>query len=369
MQETPPQPKHLTLHDPVSGEDYVVHQVSPGDCWINPFSHASAHLRQQTSTPWKGETRARYFFTMTRTVEVYGGYVPSGMVYHHPCVVQFMDHSAGERDMALEVLYLRAVLSQQHQGVPGLRVPRYLEFSRKRRRLHMVMDWREKTLEQLLYMYHVCVPVAAALRLVQTVLRALHHLHTHPIRFKSGLKNAAGEDLSVELVAHCSVHPGNIIISDDCLETVWLSEPYLRQGKEVCTQRAPWWTLSSWPAHSPESMAAPNASARRYAYNTPAHDMYCLGLVIYQVLTGLRPYGRSPSEEERALALSMNVALDRTPIVDRELIVNKHARPLLVLMDACLSTDPADRPTAERALYYLANPNEPLRPGTSACSA
>ena len=79
---------------------------------------------------------------------------------------------------------------------------------------------------------------------------------------------------------------------------------------------------------------------------TPAADVWALGLILFELLTGHRPY-----ETDSGVNLALQVTAAR-PVPVPERIPSVPAR-LLELMRACLDKDPARRPSAARACEVL----------------
>ena len=157
----------------------------------------------------------------------------------------------------------------------------------------------------------------AAARLIATVARAVEHLHAHGI-------------------VHRDLKPSNILLDRD-------EQPYVTDfglakvfvpGSEA--------TVTGVIAGTPSYMAPEQAAGRR-AEIGPAADIYSLGAVLYELLTGAPPF-----RQESPLDTLLDI-LGREPPYPRQ--VNPRVpRELELICLKCLAKSPAERYVSAAAL-------------------
>ena len=167
----------------------------------------------------------------------------------------------------------------------------------------------------------ITIPLARALSIARGVLTALAHVH------------ASG-------IVHRDVKPSNVLFAAD--GTVRLidfgvaarSDP-ARGG--ACHGLPADWTedhVGTLPYAAPESVLAPASPA------TPAQDVYSVGVMLFEMLTGARPWevaqGESPEPfAERVLRFDIaRLAVAGVPLHVADVV------------RAALASDPANRPSA-----------------------
>ena len=157
------------------------------------------------------------------------------------------------------------------------------------------------------------IPVDAAVRILAKVARAVAHLHRHQI-------------------VHRDLKPSNILLDAD-------SQPYVTDfglakvfapGSDI--------TATGVIAGTPSYMAPEQASGRHGAVG-PATDVYSLGAILYELITG-----RPPFAEENPLDTVMQV-LSREPPLPRK-INPRVPRGLELICLKCLAKLPEDRYTS-----------------------
>lgn len=87
---------------------------------------------------------------------------------------------------------------------------------------------------------------------------------------------------------------------------------------------------------------------------TPASDLYCLGIVAHEMLTGARPFDK-PTPIATALA---HVQEPPPPLPDSV------PQPLAGIVDACLAKDPADRPASGREIAEALSSDTRVEPAS-----
>ena len=90
-------------------------------------------------------------------------------------------------------------------------------------------------------------------------------------------------------------------------------------------------------------------------------DLFALGVILYQLLTGKQPYGAPPEVQSTVEAASALLDRQRTGRVPLRKLNPAVDRRLALAVERCLAFDPADRPTSAAALAadfrkYLAPP-------------
>lgn len=174
---------------------------------------------------------------------------------------------------------------------------------------------------------HGALPVAAAVEVASDVARALVHAHRQGI-------------------LHCDLKPANILLDGD-------DRPRLADfgQSRLVTERDP--SLGTLFYMAPEQ-------SDLGAIPSPRWDVYALGAVLYEMLTGAPPY-RSPQGEQRLrglTSLSERLAMYRRIVAESSKPVGHRRRwidsRLAEIVDRCLETDPARRyPDAEAVLRAL----------------
>jgi eukaryotic-like serine/threonine-protein kinase len=161
------------------------------------------------------------------------------------------------------------------------------------------------------------VDVPTAVRLVATVARAVEHLHQQGI-------------------IHRDLKPSNILIDSD-------GQPYVTDfGLAKVFTEATDMTATGIIAGTPSYMAPEQASGHR-AGICPATDVYCLGAILYELLTGTPPF-----REETVMDTLMAV-LRNDPPMPRSL--NPHVpRGLELICLKCLAKEPGERYPSAAAL-------------------
>lgn len=152
--------------------------------------------------------------------------------------------------------------------------------------------------------------VDPAVRILTKVSRAVAHLHRHGI-------------------VHRDLKPSNILLDGD-------DEPYVTDfGLAKVLTPGSDGTATGVIAGTPSYMAPEQASGRGDAIG-PAADIYALGAILYEMLTG-----RPPFAEENPLDTLMQV-LSREPSLPRQLNP-RVPRGLELICLKCLAKSPSDR--------------------------
>jgi eukaryotic-like serine/threonine-protein kinase len=161
------------------------------------------------------------------------------------------------------------------------------------------------------------VDVPTAVRLLATVARAVEHLHEQG-------------------VVHRDLKPSNILLDAD-------GQPYVTDfGLAKVFAAGPEMTATGVIAGTPSYMAPEQASGRR-AEIGPASDVYSLGAILYELLTGVPPF-----RAESPLDTLMDV-LSGDPETPRTL--NPHVpRGLELICLKCLAKEPGERYPSASAL-------------------
>jgi len=161
------------------------------------------------------------------------------------------------------------------------------------------------------------IGVNAAVRLVATVARAVEHLHQQGI-------------------VHRDLKPSNILIDAD-------GQPYVTDfGLAKVFTGATDMTATGVIAGTPSYMAPEQASGRR-AEISPATDVYSLGAILYELLTGSPPFHAESPLDTLMAVLSSDPSMPRT--------LNPHVpRGLELICLKCLSKEPCDRYESASAL-------------------
>ncbi len=161
------------------------------------------------------------------------------------------------------------------------------------------------------------VELPAAVRLVATVARAVEHLHR-------------------EGIVHRDLKPSNILLDAE-------GQPYVTDfGLAKAFTAGSDMTATGVIAGTPSYMAPEQAAGRRSEIG-PATDVYSLGAILYELLTGLPPF-----RAESPLDTLMEV-LSGDPVTPRTL--NSHVpRGLELICLKCLAKDPQARYASAAAL-------------------
>ena len=120
--------------------------------------------------------------------------------------------------------------------------------------------------------------IRRAVELVAKVARTVHYAHEHRI-------------------LHRDIKPGNILLD----AKGELTSDGLRPGADRSRQRAP--LRARWKSWGTPSYMAPEQAAGNNAKLTSATDVYGLGAVLYQLLTGHPPFAEGTTYETIRLGL------------------------------------------------------------------
>jgi hypothetical protein len=159
-------------------------------------------------------------------------------------------------------------------------------------------------------------PLAASARLVETLARAMHHAHRRG-------------------VVHRDLTPSNVLLTAEGVPKIadFGLAKLIIGGAETCTKTG---DLLGTPSYM-----APEQAAGKPRGNIAAADVYALGAILYEMLTGRPPFrGETPLETLRQ-------------VVDEEPVPPSHLRPRLprdlnTICLKCLEKEPARRyPSAE----------------------
>lgn len=161
------------------------------------------------------------------------------------------------------------------------------------------------------------VDVPTAVRLVATVARAVEHSHQQGI-------------------IHRDLKPSNILLDSD-------GRPYVTDfGLAKVFAAGSEMTATGVIAGTPSYMAPEQALGRR-ADVGPASDVYSLGAILYELLTGVPPFRADSPLDTLMEVLSGDPAMPRT--------VNPHIpRGLELICLKCLAKEPAERYSSAAAL-------------------
>ena len=162
------------------------------------------------------------------------------------------------------------------------------------------------------------VDVPTAVRLVATVARAVEHLHQQGI-------------------VHRDLKPSNILLDSDDQPYVTdfgLAKVFLGAGSDM--------TATGVIAGTPSYMAPEQASGRRHEIG-PATDVYSLGAILYELLTGTPPFRAETPLDTLMEVLSVDPPTPRT--------LNSHVpRGLELICLKCLAKEPRNRYGSAAAL-------------------
>jgi serine/threonine-protein kinase len=161
------------------------------------------------------------------------------------------------------------------------------------------------------------LPIEAAVRIVGAVARAVEHLHQQGI-------------------IHRDLKPSNILLDRD-------AQPYVTDfGLAKLFEPGAEMTATGVIAGTPSYMAPEQASGH-FAEVGPAADVYSLGAILYELLTG-----RPPFSQENRLDVFLDI-LGREPALLRQLNPKVPAGLELVCLK-CLAKAPGDRYASAAAL-------------------
>lgn len=161
------------------------------------------------------------------------------------------------------------------------------------------------------------IAINVSVRLVATVARAVEHLHRQGI-------------------VHRDLKPSNILLDAD-------GQPYVTDfGLAKVFSENVDMTATGVIAGTPSYMAPEQASGRR-AEITPATDVYSLGAILYELLTGSPPFHEENPLDTVMAVLSTDPPLPRT--------LNPHIpRGLELICLKCLAKEPQERYASAAAL-------------------
>jgi serine/threonine-protein kinase len=165
-------------------------------------------------------------------------------------------------------------------------------------------------------------------QIMATVARAVHYAHQHGI-------------------LHRDLKPANILL--DLQDQPYVSDFGLAKRVD---DDAPHVTQTGAVVGTPSYMAPEQAAGKR-GKGSPASDVYSLGAILYEMLTGQAPFARNPAE-------TMRHAQEQEP--RRPSAINRKVHPdLETVCLKCLEKDPARRyPTAEALALERFLRDEPI---------
>ncbi len=161
------------------------------------------------------------------------------------------------------------------------------------------------------------VPFSTAVRIVSTIARAVDYLHRQGI-------------------VHRDLKPSNILL--DAQGEPYLTDFGLAKVFAADTKRTATGVIAGTPAYM-----APEQAAGRSGDIGPAADVYSLGAILYELLTGAPPF-----KEENPLDTLLNV-LSVDPTLPRRLNP-KIPRELELICLTCLRKSPGERYASAEAL-------------------
>jgi eukaryotic-like serine/threonine-protein kinase len=161
------------------------------------------------------------------------------------------------------------------------------------------------------------IDVPTAVRLVATVARAVEHLHQQGI-------------------IHRDLKPSNILLDSD-------GQPYVTDfGLAKVFIGASDMTATGVIAGTPSYMAPEQASGHR-AEISPATDVYSLGAILYELLTGSPPFREETAMDTLMAVLGSDPAMPRT-------LNPRIPRGLELICMKCLAKEPCERYASAAAL-------------------
>ncbi|HEV2708257.1 MAG TPA: serine/threonine-protein kinase, partial [Pyrinomonadaceae bacterium] len=137
-------------------------------------------------------------------------------------------------------------------------------------------------------------------------------------------------------VIHRDVKPGNLLLFED--GWVKLADFGVARSRESITL-----TMTGLAMGTPEYMSPEQAEGKRDL--TPASDIYSLGVVIYELLTGATPF-------KRATPLATAIAHLRDPVPAPTRLNPSIPEPLQKIVLKCLEKKPPHRFQTARELYH-----------------
>jgi serine/threonine protein kinase len=204
-------------------------------------------------------------------------------------------------------------------------------------------------------------PLAAAVRLVETLARAVHCAHQHdivhrdlkPANILLGRQKAEGRRQKAEPVGAWSPDQGptgSLLDSDSCIPKI--SDFGLAKHLDGDGRQSRTGTVRGTPSYM-----APEQAAGRSGAITPATDVYALGAILYELLTG-----RPPFRGETALDTLQQVRWQEP--VSPSQFRPRLPRDLETICLTCLQKEPARRYVSALALaddLHRFQAGEPIR--------
>lgn len=235
-------------------------------------------------------------------------------------------------DPTLSRRFLREVRALSRLSHPHILPP--LEYGNRDGKLYLVMPWiRDGTLSQLLRERGGLLPVEEVVPLFVQLCQAVQHAHECGI-------------------IHRDIKPQNILVQDG--QNVFLADFGVALDSTQTYQ-----TITREGVGSVEYMAP--EQARGHA--TERSDLYSLGVVLYQMLTGVVPF-----TGEHPIQVLLKHALD--PLPDPRQFQPTLPLELVQILQAALAKDPGARFASARALAdavkqnksAASQPTEPVDP-------
>lgn len=243
------------------------------------FSRFEAHTRIVPTDPLLGRRLGAYRLTARLATGgmgvVYRGERADGLYQQEVAIKLIRAECASEWMLRRFEFERRTLATLQHPGIARLHDGGTTDDGCP----YFVMELvRGEPIDR--YCDRECLPIAARLRLFLQVCRAVQFAHR-------------------SLVVHCDLKPANILIDERGLPRLldFGIARLLEAGPEPASTAAAPRTVARvlTPEYaSPEQLAGGPA--------TTAHDIYSLGVILYELATGCRPFvqvTRSPAEWER----------------------------------------------------------------------